>query len=82
MKTVGIAALMALLLGTYAHAAEVKNHQNRIPAAANACVDLRSALTHTEFGMARDTNCCDINGNCAQYLSTDQMLPAVKHRRT
>ena len=82
MKTVGIAALMALLLGTFAHAAEVKTGQNRIPAAADACVDLRAATTHTETGLDRDANCCDVNGHCAQYISTDQMLPPVMHRHT
>jgi hypothetical protein len=82
MKTVAIAALMALLLGTFAHAAEVKASQNRVPASANACVDLRAALAHTEFGANRDTNCCDLNGHCAQYISTDEMLPPVIHHHT
>jgi hypothetical protein len=81
MKVVLVAAVLALLLGTFAHAAELKD--TRAPVRkAYACVDLRHALAPTATATATPAQCCGVNGQCAQFISTDQLVRPVQGGRT
>ena len=81
MKTVLVAAFFALLLGTLAHAAEVKGTQAPVRKA-YACVDLRRAMAPTASATASPALCCGLNGRCAQFISTERLVRPVLGGRT
>jgi hypothetical protein len=81
MKVVLIAAVLALLLGTLAHAAALPDMHAPVRRA-YACVDLRQTLAPTATAAISPGQCCGVNGQCAQFISTDRMVRPVQGGRT
>ena len=81
MKVVLLAAVFALLDTTMSLAAELKT-----PAApverAYACVDLRRAQAPTNLPGLSPGLCCNLNAQCAQFISTDRLPRPVQGGRT
>ena len=82
MRTVLLAALFALLLGTAAHAAEPKPGAPLKVTPATACVMLRGSLMPTAMPAQPTSACCDGAGHCAQYISTEELLMRRQQGRT
>jgi hypothetical protein len=82
MKSVLIAAVLALIFGTIAHAADRKTEESPAALHVNACIDLRQFWSHTEMPALETTNCCYGDTHCAQYISTSRMVRAAPRGRT
>jgi hypothetical protein len=77
MRTVFIAAALALLFGSFAHAEVRKDGVSLKPTRTDSCVSIPSGWSHTELPAVPSVDCCDANGHCAQYISTEALL---RHR--
>ena len=82
MKTVSFTALAALLLSANALASELKPVDAGAPLHANACLDLRAYWSHTALGPLATTHCCYGDTHCAQFISTERMVPKPRRDRT
>jgi hypothetical protein len=81
MKVVLVAAFLALVLGTLAHAAELTGSHAPVRKA-YACVDLRHAMAPTATATVSPAQCCGVNGQCAQFISTDRLVRPSQRGRT
>jgi hypothetical protein len=80
MRTVlATAAAAFLLLGFAAHGAE-------LPGApvlnGSACVAGSSTARTPTFGAADESDCCNVNSHCSQYISTQSMVRVPTRGRT
>jgi hypothetical protein len=81
MKIMITAAFSALLLSTVTHAATMPGGQAPVRKA-YACVDLRREMAPTATAAVTPSACCGLNGQCAQFISTERMVRPSPRGRT